>query len=216
MNEEYLAATEIIRLDEPAFVDFVDSALQGAGETEREKAAALFLAVREQVAYDPYVPFFLPEHYTPGAIIERGRGYCVMKAVVLCAACRRAGIPARLGFAELRNQGAPEQMVKAMGTDVFAWHGFTEILLGGEWLKATPAFTAEISRKHNIKPLCFDGRNHAVLPPADLSGKPYASYLESHGSFADLPLEKILAGWRKVYGDDIIDTWTAVFTQAPA
>ncbi|MEW5735229.1 MAG: transglutaminase-like domain-containing protein [Thermodesulfobacteriota bacterium] len=216
MNEEYLAETDVIRLCEPVFLDFVSRALEGAKASEAERASALFLAVRDRIIYDPYVPFFLPEHYTPGAVIARGRGYCVMKAVLLCAACRKAGIPARLGFAELQNRGAPAHVIAAMGTDIFAWHGFTEILLGGKWLKATPSFTADLCRRHNIAPLAFDGTGNAVFPPFDLSGKPYAEYLEYHGSYADLPLDAILAGWRKVYGNDTMDLWLAAFKQQGA
>jgi len=46
---------------------------------------ALYYAVRDGIWYDPYYPFYLPEHYRASNVLKSGRGYCVCKASLLCA-----------------------------------------------------------------------------------------------------------------------------------
>ena len=120
--------------------------------------------MRDNIAYDPRVPFYLPEHYAASTILKNGRGYCVQKACLLYAVGRAAGIPSRLGFADIRNHGASPEIVEMMGCDIFAYHGYTEFFLNGRWIKATPAFNMAVFEKHNIAPVEFDGRNDAVFP----------------------------------------------------
>jgi transglutaminase-like putative cysteine protease len=57
------------------------------------------------------------------AVIDATSGYCVQKAVALTAAARAAGIPSRLGFADVKNHLQSERLRAAMGTDLFVWHG---------------------------------------------------------------------------------------------
>ncbi len=208
--DPFLEPTPVIDCGHPTVRAF---ALEHAGnESDPAKAAArLFLAVRDVVTYDPFTPFYEPGHYLASRTLETRRCYCVIKAVALAAVARAAGIPARLGFADMRNHGAPADMKEVMGTDVFAWHGFAELFVNGAWRKATPAFHADLCRRHDIEPLVFDGASDAVFPARDLSGRPYVEYLAYHGSFADLPLERIMAGWRRVYGDFRVDAWIAAF-----
>jgi transglutaminase-like putative cysteine protease len=165
------------------------------------------------VRYDPYVPFYKPEHYRPSQILDLGRGYCVVKAVVLCAVGRAAGIASRLGFCDIRNHGAPPEVIQVLGSDIFTWHGYTEFLLDGRWLKATPAFDRAVCQRHNIDPLTFEGTADAVFPPTDLAGSPYVEYIAHHGSFTDLPLDRLLADWNRIYGKDRVDAWIAAFEQ---
>ena len=44
-----------------------------------------------------------------------------------------------------------------MKTDVFIWHGDTDIWLDGAWRKATPAFNVELCERFGLHPLEFDG-----------------------------------------------------------
>jgi transglutaminase-like putative cysteine protease len=180
----------------------------------REIALSLFYAVRDQLMYSPQTPFFEPRHYRSEYVLGLGKGYCVQKACVLCAAARHVGIPARLGFADIRNRGASKELLETLGTDIFTYHGFAELRLGDKWIKATPAFNAQIYEKHNIKPVEFDGFSDAVLPERDQEGKPYTEYLRFHGSFTEPPLEEILAGWRRTYGDERVDTWIQLLKDA--
>jgi transglutaminase-like putative cysteine protease len=132
-------------------------------------------------------------------ILQRGHGYCVAKAVVLAACLRSQKIPARLGFADVRNHLNTQRLRSLMGTDVFVYHGYTDIFLDGKWVKATPAFNLELCTNFNVKPLEFDGTRDSIFHPFDQSGQRHMEYVKDHGAFADLPWEIILAESMKQY-----------------
>ncbi len=209
-SEEYLQPTAIIDCDHPDIRNFAQKATDGAEDTV-DRARRLFYAVRDPVVYDAKSAFYLPEHYVSSNVLRNGRGYCVQKACLLCSAGRAVGIPSRLGFADIRNHGASQEMVDLMGCNIFAYHGYVEFYLEGNWVKATPAFDVQVFQKHNIAPVEFDGRNHSVFPSHDLSGKPYVEYLVYHGTSADLPLDALLESWRTTYGDDRVKFWMDAF-----
>ena len=196
----------MIDTENPSVLEY---ALKTAGSAKDDisKACALFAAVRDGIAYDPYSPFFHRSHYQAGNVLERKSGYCVSKACLLCALGRALGIPSRLGFADIRNHGASREMVDLMGTNIFTFHGFTEFFLEGRWVKATPAFDLSVCEKHRIPLVAFDGRKDALFPSHDLNGNVYVEYVQYHGSFADLPLEDLLRSFRNVYGDERVDEW---------
>ena len=112
-------------------------------------------------------------------------------AVLLAAGCRAAGIPARLGFADVRNHLSTERMRAQMQTDVFYWHGYTSIYLSGNWVKATPAFNIELCQRFGLKPLAFDGRGDAIYHSFDLQGYRHMEYLGDRGQYQDVPIERI-------------------------
>ena len=41
------------------------------------------------------------------------------------------------GIPDVRNRLTTEKLRHSMGTDVFTWHGFTEVYVDGAWRKAT-------------------------------------------------------------------------------
>jgi transglutaminase-like putative cysteine protease len=106
------------------------------------------------------------------SVLAAGHGWCVTKAALLAAACRAAGIPARPGFADVRNHLSTERMRQTMTTDVFAWHGYTDIWLDGAWRKATPAFNVELCERFGLLPLEFDGQADSIYHPFDPRGQP--------------------------------------------
>jgi transglutaminase-like putative cysteine protease len=191
-------ATRFIESDHPEVLDFSRERVEGA-ESVVERAVALFYAVRDGIVYDAREFSLSPEGLRAGRTLERGRSWCVPKAVLLAACCRAVGIPARLGFADIRNRLAGERLRKLMGTDVFAWHGYTLIRIDGRWLKATPAFDVELCRRHDFKPVEFDGRDDAVYHPTDLNGTPHMEYLKYHGEYDDVPVEEISESLPKYY-----------------
>jgi len=209
-EDRYLQPTGMIDSDHDDLIAFAKKAVDGATDPV-ERARRLFYAVRDGLVYDVRCPFFLPDHYRASSVLKRGRGFCVSKASVLAAAGRAMGIASRLGLADIRNHGASKQVVELMGTDIFAFHGFTEFLLNGKWVKATAAFDAPIFSRHNIAPVEFDGEHDAVYPSHTLNGDPYVEYIVYHGSFADVPLDALLAAWRKTYGEDRVDLWMKAF-----
>jgi hypothetical protein len=86
-----------------------------------------------------------------------------------------------------------------MQTDVFAFHGYTELLLNGKWVKLTPAFNRSLCERFNVEPLDFDGSSDAMLQQSNRDGQRYMEYLTDHGQFADLPFDFMIATWQKHY-----------------
>jgi len=203
----YLLPTPIIDSDHESIIDFAN---QSTGHAERDpiaKAVKLYYAVRDGIRYDPYYPFYLPEHYRASNVLKSGRGYCVCKASLLCALGRACGIPTRVGFADVRNHLASSQLLEMMGTDLFVYHGFMQFYLEGKWVMATPAFNKELCQKHRVAPLEFNGREDSIFQPYNLEKKKFMEYVSYRGFFADIPVERIVRGWEEAYGTDRVKSW---------
>ena len=196
---QHLGATPCIETDHPAVVAFARANAQGA--SARDKAVALYRAVRDQVRYDPYRIDLSEAGMSASTVLQQGHGWCVSKAVLLAAACRAEGIPTRLGFADVRNHLSTERLRNTMKTDVFAWHGYTLLWLDGAWRKATPAFNIELCDKFGLLPLEFDGVNDSLYHPFDREGRQHMEYVNERGAFDDLPLVQIRAAFREIYPD---------------
>ncbi|MDP2369533.1 transglutaminase-like domain-containing protein, partial [Rhodoferax sp.] len=185
-DPQTLEPTALIDSDHPAVQAFVHTHVSGA--CDRERAVSLFYAVRDGFRYDPYRVDLSPEGMKASTVLVSGYGWCVSKATLLAAACRAVGIPARLGFADVRNHLSTERLRQMMKTDVFAWHGYTDIWLDGAWRKATPAFNRSLCDKFGLLPLEFDGVNDSIYHPFDKSGQRHMEYVRQRGVFNDLPL----------------------------
>jgi len=206
VDRAFLDPTEIIDSGHPDVASFAARTVADSQDPV-ERAVKLYYAVRDGVLYDPYSPFYLPEHYRASFILERKRGYCVCKAVLLCALGRACGIPSRLGFATVRSHLATRQLIEFMGSDLFVYHGFTEFLLEGKWVKATPAFNRELCARHKVAPLAFDGRQDSLFQSYNEERKRFMEYVAYHGSFADVPLAEILRAWEETYGRERVRAW---------
>jgi transglutaminase-like putative cysteine protease len=158
---------------------------------QREKAKVLFYFVRDEINYSPYPPRLI-KGYCASETLQRKEGYCVQKAVVLTALARAVGIPARLGFADIRNNLAPNALVEIMGTNIFVYHGYSELWLNDGWIKATPAFNIEMCNKFDLKPVEFDGVKDAVFHQRNKKGELHIEYIKYHGTYGDLPFEEIM------------------------
>jgi transglutaminase-like putative cysteine protease len=195
--QDCLAATGLVDSEHPAVQAFAERHAQGADD--RQRAVALYYAVRDGFRYDPY-RIDLSEHgMRASTVLANGYGWCVPKAALLAAACRAAGLPARLGFADVRNHLSTERMRQTMTTDVFIWHGYVEIWIEGGWRKATPAFNIELCQRFGLHPLEFDGLNDSIYHPFDLAGNKHMEYLQERGSFADVPLARLVEDFRVTY-----------------
>jgi transglutaminase-like putative cysteine protease len=213
VEDKYLKPTSILDSDHPRVVEFAREAI-GDCRDPRERAVKLYYAVRDGVLYDPYSPFYLPEHYRASRVLEKGRGYCVSKACVLCAVGRAGGIPSRIGFATVKSHLATTNLMKYLGSNLFVYHGYTEFHLEGKWVKATPAFNKELCHRHKVAPLEFDGREDSLFQEYDNANHRYMEYLGYHGSHADLPLEELLAAWDETYGKERVRTWIEALEKA--
>ena len=172
---------------------------EGGPAGAREKAVSLYYAVRDEFRYDPYRIDLNPEAMKASSLLARGYGFCIAKAVLLAAAARVQGIPARLGFADVRNHLTTKRLRQSMGTDVFVYHGFAELLIEGGWVKATPAFNKALCERFGVAALDFDGVNDSVFQPFDDQGNQYMEYLRDHGRHADLPLDALRLAFEAAY-----------------
>jgi len=202
----YLTPPPIIDSDHPSIKDYASVIVRGSKEPI-EIAVKLYLAVRDNILYDPYSPFYLPEHYRASYVLKRGRSFCVPKASLLCALARACGIRARIGFADVRNHLATKQLIKFMGSDLFVYHGFVECYLDGKWVKATPAFNIDLCTKHHVPPLEFNGREDSLFQAYNLQNQRFMEYINFHGPYADIPVGQIVAAWEKAYGKDRVTNW---------
>jgi transglutaminase-like putative cysteine protease len=196
----YLQPTPCVERDAPAVRAFTARVTAGAG-SDRERAVRLFYAVRDEIRYDPYGVVLTEDFLRATAVIERGAGFCVAKAIVLAAGARAVGIPARLGFADVRNHLTTERLKAQMKTDVFAYHGFTELHLGGRWVKATPTFNRSLCDRFGVKALEFDGETDSLLHPFDTAGQRHMEYIRDRGTHADVPLDDMRAVFAEYYPD---------------
>jgi transglutaminase-like putative cysteine protease len=195
--EDCRAATPLVDSEHPAVRAFAARHAQGADD--RERAVALYYAVRDGLRYDPYRIDLSPEGMRASTVLAQGYGWCVTKSALLTAVARAAGIPARLGFADVRNHLSTQRMRETMSTDVFIWHGYTELWLQGAWRKATPAFNVELCDRFGLHPLEFDGRSDSIYHPFDKSGQRHMEYLRERGSFTEVPLQRLLEDFRHTY-----------------
>jgi transglutaminase-like putative cysteine protease len=193
-----LASGTLIDSDHPAVIDFAHRIADGAAD-DRDKAVRLYAAVRDGFRYDPYTVDLSPAGLRASSVLQRNRGWCVTKAALLAAACRVVGVPARVGYADVRNHLSTERLREMMETDEFYWHGYTSILLDGQWLKATPSFNIELCHRMRIAPLDFDGRSDAVMHPFDETGQRHMEYLRFRGEYDDVPLGEIRATFDACY-----------------
>lgn len=204
LNPAWLEPTWFIDSDSVEVTDFA-TRVRGDTTDQVETAVALFLAVRDGIRYDPYVKTDGPGGYRASAVAQSSANWCTPKAVLLTAAARHCGIPARLGFADVRNHLTTEKLSERMGTDLFIWHGYTEMMLEGEWRKASSAFNIELCERFGVKVLAFDGRSDALMHPFDEAGNRHMEYVNQRGSFDDLPLDEIQSDFQAVYKDWSLD-----------
>jgi len=196
--EIYLRPTYYIDSDNKKIIEFAEEISHDSKETI-EKAVRLFYAVRDQVRYDPYGIEKNPVYFKASSTLKRKSGFCVAKAILLAALARALKIPSRLGFADVRNHLTTVRLKTLMKTDIFVFHGYTELFLEGKWVKATPTFNLDLCDKFGVSPLEFDGKTDCLLHEFDQEGNRHMEYLKDHGHYSDLPVEKLLASMKEAY-----------------
>ncbi len=205
LKQEYLRPGIFIDSDHPDVIRFSERVAgrpspSGMSPVEaREKIVAIYYAVRDEFRYEPYRIDLNPEAMKASSLLKRGYGFCIAKAVLMAAASRVQGIPARLGFADVRNHLTTERLRRSMGTDLFVYHGFAELLVMDAWVKATPAFNKALCQRFGVDALEFDGIHDSVFQPFDTKGQKYMEYVRHHGSYADLPLDDLRAAFEEAY-----------------
>lgn len=211
--QQYLEPTAILDWKHPRVLEFSRQAV-GKAKDAVEKAVRLYEAVRDQIRYDPYSPFYRPEHYQASEVLRRGRSFCIPKAGLLCALARSQGIPARVGFATVKNHLATKQLLEYLGSNLFVFHGYTDLFLQGRWVKATPAFNKELCLRHGIDPLPFDGLKDSLFHPYNKQQQKFMEYVAYHGEYADIPVSAIVEAWKAAYGAQRVQGWIDAMEKA--
>jgi transglutaminase-like putative cysteine protease len=202
-----LAATETFDHDDAAVRAWAADVVGEATEPAL-RARRLFADVRDRIRYDPHHLDLRREAFTAGAVLASDANWCVPKAILLTAGARAAGIPARIGFADVRNHLSSEKLRARMGSDLFVFHGYVALHVEGDWRKVSPAFNATLCERFGVPPLEFDGRSDALLHAYDGAGRRHMEYVHDRGTWTDVPLGAMLAAFAESYG------WTDQLTGA--
>lgn len=196
-HEDALGSTRFIDADTRAVSDFA-AAHAGSGDA-RSKAVNLYYALRDAIPYDMRTFGLDEEQFIASNVLSAKSAFCVPKAIALAAAARAAGIPARVGFANVRNHLTSPRLAALMDDDIFRWHAYTSLFLDGNWVKATPAFDIDLCERHGVLPLEFDGRSDSIFHPYDRDGRQHMEYVDFIGEFADMPYDAFAAEMRAAY-----------------
>ena len=195
---DFLQPTAFIDSDNDQVRAFARAA---AGDAQGDKARviALYHAVRDRIAYNPYLDYTDPGVFRASAVLAAGRGFCIGKSALLAASARALGIPARTGFADVRNHMTSKRLRALTESDTFYWHSYTELRIDGAWVKCTPAFDSALCARAGLAPLEFDGVTDSLFHPFDPAGRRHMEYLNDRGAFEDVPVDIILADFRRHY-----------------
>jgi transglutaminase-like putative cysteine protease len=196
----FLAPTEFVDYDSPEIGEFVSRCLDGARTlSETDTAIRLFDAVRDGIRYNPFDIGTVPDDYRASRIAVKPSNYCVPKAILLTAALRAAGIPAAVGFADVRNHLNSPKLAELMETDLFIYHGYVALWLDGRQFKVTPAFNTEMCERFGVRQLIFDGKSDALFHEFDANSQRHMEYVHDRGWFADPPIGQLLRDFRATY-----------------
>jgi transglutaminase-like putative cysteine protease len=196
--ELYLAAAEFVDSSDPDVRAFAQETTAG-GPDSVSRAVKLYYAVRDEIFYDPYYAGEARTYFRASDCLRANRGFCIPKAALLAAAARSVGIPARVGYADVRNHLSTKKLLELIGGNLFIWHGFTELYLEGRWVKATPAFNLSLCKRFSVRPLEFDGRHDSLFHEYDHGGRRHMEYVRERGHYPDVPYDMIIADFKKMY-----------------
>ena len=198
--DAYLKPTAFFDYDKPEVQAWIDQQLEGVPDNRVEQIKALYLAVRDNISYNPYVFSSDPNTFSASYARQASESYCIPKAVLLGTAARSIGIPSRLGLADVRNHLSSPKLIEWLQSDVFRMHGFIELYLNDQWVKATPAFNRKLCELMKVEVLEFDGVNDSIFQEYTESGAAHMEYITDHGVFDDVPYGFIMEGLQAAYG----------------
>ena len=197
--QEYLLETSFFDFNHPSVAAFAGPFEDKNYASNKQLAIDLYYAVRDEIAYNPYVFAFDPKTLTASYCLNSKESYCIPKAVLLGALARRFGIPSRLGLSDVRNHLSSQKLLDILRSDVFVMHGYIELYIDDAWVKATPAFDANLCDKIHVDPLPFDGESHSLFQEFNGHGQRHMEYVKEHGTFADVPMEFIASSVMEAY-----------------
>ncbi len=202
---QYLQASQFINSDHPSIIEAA-RANSKADCSNTENAVSLYYFVRDTIRYNAYSASVSRESLHASTTLAAGESWCVPKAVLMAALCRAAGIPSRVGFADVRNHLSTAKMRAQMNSDIFYFHGYCSNFLNGKWVKSTPAFNLSLCEKFNLKPLEFDGGSDSLYHEFDNDGNRHMEYVSERGEYTDIPYDELIAVFEKHYPASLLDS----------
>ncbi len=193
----FLEPAEFIDSTHPLILETVDE-IGVLGLGLRERAVQLFRYVRDRILYE----FGTKQNradYVASNVLREQRGFCVQKAVLLCALGRAAKIPTALLLCDMKDHALPPRMVSLIGTDIMYHHGFSAFYLDGKWVKADATLSLDIVEKKGYRQVEFDGTADALLSSTTRDGRPHAEYIRIHGFYPDLPFDQMMEAFFEAY-----------------
>lgn len=193
-------------LDATSFIDCHSRAIRERSERivgdadARGRAIRLFQYVRDEVSYEFRAKLGRHEYEASRVLVE-GKGFCVQKAVLLCALLRAADVPAAIVLCDMRDHSLPKRIVEAMRTDTLFHHGLNAIFVDGRWLLADASLSPDVVTRKRYRRTEFTADGDAIFPSTTLDDHPHAEILRYHGMYADLPFEQTTAAFLRAYGD---------------
>lgn len=200
VSSKYLEPTFFIDSKSEVITKLVEKIGESANQAV-DIVKSSFNYVRDKIKYTvETVQHDSPTDMKASTTVLREKGFCIQKAVALAALLRANNIPARLHFADIINHRSPPYLQELMGTNVFVFHGYTEVYLEKRWIKLTPAFDTSLCEKHKLPVCTFNGVDDAIFPSHDNSGNLFVEYVNDRGVNADLPYQEIFDTFSSYYG----------------
>ena len=189
--DQFLRCTDTIDCDNETIKVKAQELVQGR-ETDKEKAVTLFYFVRDEIKHNAYASGNLIEHFKGSATLERGSGFCQQKAILLVTLARASGVPARIGFADIRDHLLSQKFRDMIGgSNILLYHGYAELFVNGKWVHASPAYDIGICNKSGFIPVEFDGENDHRDSQYNQDGDLHIEWVKDHGYFDDFTWDDI-------------------------
>ena len=130
--QQYLVATEYFDYHDPKIVNLFKQINLG---TPKSMAVEIYYLVRDNYLYNPYRFVDGKKSFKASYCCQTSEGYCIPKASLMIALCRKAGIPARLGLADVLNHLATPKLLEMLGTNIFSMHGYVDLYIDGKYFR---------------------------------------------------------------------------------
>lgn len=214
---EFLKPGRVVDSDHDLVRSTAAEVLKGhEGASDVVKAGLVFEFARDQIRFSPWERVRDESDVRASSVLATRKGFCAHKGVTLAALARAAGIPAKVGALDLRNHQAAERLKTLLKTNVFIGGAFTDMYLGGRWVRFTPVFNRELCDKMGWPVISFDGRNDAIFPPVLKDGRPFIEILKVHGSWHDWPHELFKKLVTDFYSAESLKEWERIKVEKQA
>lgn len=191
-----LAETPFFDLSHPDIQSLISRL---TADTQLGKVLQAYYLIRDEIPYNPYT-------FSKGEIALKASyaasqesAYCIPKSALMVAVCRAIGVPAKIGFADVKNHLSSPKLLEWLRTDLFVMHGYAQLFINNKWVKCTPVFNKGLCDKMGIHALDFDGTEDSIFHPFNADGEAHMEYITDHGTFDEMPVEMIFEASRKTY-----------------